>query len=92
MAEISVWMAWITEAKNSSNIKAEGEVSDTRASAEATVGKDVLVEVEHDEDKTSNELSNLTLIWQGSMVNGERQWAKQTQKDKAKEAQHLAIK
>ena len=88
MAEISVWMAWITEAKNSSNIKAEGEVSDTRASAEATVGE----EVEHDEDTTGNELSNLTLIWQGSMVNGERQWAKQTQKDKAKEAQHLAIK
>ena len=54
MAEIGVWMAWITEAKNSGEIEAEAEVPDTRAGAEATVGEDVTIEVEHEEDTTGN--------------------------------------
>ena len=49
-------MARITKAKNSGEIEAEAEVPGTRAGAEATVGKDVTAEVEHEEDATGNEL------------------------------------
>lgn len=60
----------------------------TRTGAEATVGKDVTAEVEHEEDVTGNELSKLFLLRRGDMANDE---GKQTQKDKAKGAQHSAI-
>ena len=41
----------------------------TRAGAEATVGKDVTAEVEHEEDATGNELSKLFLLRRGDMAN-----------------------
>ena len=59
MDEIGVWMAWIIEAKTSGEIEAEAEVPDTKAGAEANVGEDVTVIVEHDEDTAGNELSKL---------------------------------
>ena len=45
-------------------------------------------EVEHEEDATGNELSKLFLLRRGGMANDE---GKQTQKDKAKGAQHSAF-
>ena len=86
MAEICVWMAWTTEAKNSGEIETEAEVPGTRAGAEATVDKDVTAEAEH--DATGNVLSKLFLVRRGGMANDE---GKQTRKDKAKGAQRSAI-
>ena len=71
MDEIGVRMGWITEAKASGEIEAEAEVPDTRAGAEATVGEDVTVIVEHDEDTTGNEFSKLFFVRRGGMVNDE---------------------
>ena len=69
MAEIGVWMAWITEAKKSGEIEAEAEVPGTKADAEATVGEDVMAE--HEEDATGNELSKPFLVRRCGMANDE---------------------
>ena len=71
MDEIGVWMAWIIEAKTSGEIEAEAEVPDTKAGAEANVGEDVTVIVEHDEDTAGNELSKLFFVRRGGMTNDE---------------------
>ena len=88
MDEIGVRMAWIIEAKTSGEIEAEAEVPDTRAGAEATVGEDLTVIVEHDEDTTGNELSKLISVRRGDMANDE---GSGPNRHKAKGAQHSAI-
>ena len=89
MAEICIKMAWITKAKNSFDIEAEAEVPDARAGAEATVGENIVVEVKHDEDTTSNELSKLFLVWWGSMANDEVSWPNRLKKVRQKGANTL---
>ena len=88
MDEIGVRMAWIIEAKTSGEIEAEAEVPDTRAGAEATVGEDLTVIVEHDEDTTGNEVSKLIFVRRGDMANDE---GSGPNRHKAKGAQHSAI-
>lgn len=71
VAKIGVWMAWFTNTKNSGEIETEAKIPDTRACAEATLGMDLTVEVEHEEDTISNNFSKLFLIRWGGMASDE---------------------
>ena len=78
MAEISVWIAWITEAKNSSNITAQEVEPDVwRAITEVVTIDEKVANDEVKDTRGGNELSKLFLVCQVEQRKEERkEWSK----------------
>ena len=78
MAEISVWIAWITEAKNSSNITAQEVEPDVwRAITEVVTIDEKVANDEVKDTQGGNELSKLFLVCQVEQRKEEtKEWSK----------------
>ena len=65
IAEIGVWMAWITEARNSGDMELQEREPDAWAVVEETglnIASDEMADIEADEDTTGNNVSKLFLV------------------------------
>ena len=68
IAEIGVWMAWITEARNSGEMGAQTGVPVTWTPGEEEIAVTETVDVEQEEDTAGKELSKLFLVRRGGMA------------------------
>ena len=72
IAEIGVWMAWITEARNSGDMEAQEGEPNAWAVVEETVASDEMADIEADEDATGSDVSELFLVRWGGMAKKRR--------------------
>lgn len=68
IAEIGVWIAWITEARFSCDVDTLEEVADTLTTVEETLVMKEPVDVEAEEETAGNELSRLFLVRLGGVA------------------------